>query len=132
MSASTGYTGFNTAFGVNGRLWSDVKSAKVSLTWVRGAHSLSTGYEYNDRSVYGRHGSHSPRGSFDFNGQYTGDGFADFLLGPDLRHPAQLSARDVRPRQLALLGRVRAGLLEAALRTSRCGLGLRYEYWHAK
>ena len=64
-----------------GRLWSDVQNAKASLTWVRGGHSLSAGYEFNDRSVYGRHGSHSPRGSFDFNGQYTGDGFADFLLG---------------------------------------------------
>ena len=111
----SGYTGFNTAFGVNGRLWSDVTNAKASLTWLRGAHSLSTGYEFNDRSVYGRHGSHSPRGSFDFNGQYTGDGFADFLLGLTSGTQAQFPARDVRPRQLALLGPVRAGLLEGAI-----------------
>jgi hypothetical protein len=79
----TGYqAGFSSpAFGVPGRLWSDVWNAKVSLTSVRGTHSLSAGYEYNDRSVYARHGSHSPRGTFDFNAQYTGDGFADYLLG---------------------------------------------------
>src|SRR4029453_7565494 len=29
--AITGYTGFNTAFGVNGRLWSDVLNTKASL-----------------------------------------------------------------------------------------------------
>ena len=79
----TGYqAGFGSpAFGVPGRLWSDVWNAKVSVTSVRGTHSLSAGYERNDRSVYARHGSHSPRGSFDFNAQYTGDGFADYLLG---------------------------------------------------
>ena len=39
----SGYTGFNTAFGVPGRLWSDVWNAKASLTWLLGGHSLSTG-----------------------------------------------------------------------------------------
>ena len=77
----TGWTGISAPWGVPGRLWSNVKNAKVSLNHIRGAHTLSFGYEFDDRAVYARHGSHSPRGSFDFNGQYTGDGFADFLLG---------------------------------------------------
>ena len=127
----TGYTGFNTAFGVNGRLWSDVKSAKASLTWVGGAHSLSTGYEYNDRSVYGRHGSHSPRGSFDFNGQYTGDGFADFLLGltsgSRRNFPLETFGLDSSPYSGAFVQdfwKLRSNLT--------LGLGMRYEYWHSK
>jgi Carboxypeptidase regulatory-like domain/TonB dependent receptor/TonB-dependent Receptor Plug Domain len=127
----TGYTGFNTAFGVNGRLWSDVTNAKASLTWIRGAHSLSTGYEFNSRSVYGRHGSHSPRGSFDFNGQYTGDGFADYLLGltsgTRRNFPLETFGLDSSPYSGAYVQdywKVRSNLTVS--------LGLRYEYWHAK
>ena len=127
----SGYTGFNTAFGVNGRLWSDVTNAKASLNWLRGAHSISTGYEFNDRSVFGRHGSHSPRGSFDFNGQYTGDGFADFLLGltsgTRRNFPLETFGLERSPYSAAFaqdFWKVRSNLTVA--------LGLRYEYWHSK
>lgn len=127
----SGYTGFNTAFGVNGRLWSDVLNGKASLTWMRGGHTISTGYEYNNRSVYGRHGSHSPRGSFDFNGQYTGDGFADFLLGltsgTRRNFPLETFGLDSSPYSGAFVQdfwKVRSNLT--------IGLGLRYEYWHEK
>lgn len=127
----TGYTGFNTAFGVPGRLWSDVRNAKVSLTWVRRAHSLSSGYEWNDRSVYGRHGSHSPRGSFDFNGQYSGDGFADYLLGltsgTRRNFPLETFGLKSSPYSAAFVQdfwKVRSDLT--------IGLGVRYERWHEK
>ena len=127
----TGYTGFNAPWGVPGRLWSDVTNAKVSLTWVKGGHSLSSGYEFNDRSVYGRHGSHSPRGSFDFNGQYTGDGFADYLLGltsgTRRNFPLETFGLDHSPY---------SGLYVQdfwkAKSNLTIGLGLRYEYWHEK
>jgi len=127
----SGYTGFNTPFGVNGRLWSDVLNLKASLTWVRAGHTLSTGYEYDDRSVYGRHGSHSPRGSFDFNGQYTGNGFADYVLGltsgTRRNFPLQTFGLDHSPYSGAYVQdfwKVRSNLT--------IGLGLRYEYWHEK
>lgn len=49
------------------------------LTWLKGSHSLSIGGEFakfqvNDPETWG-----IP--TFTFNGQYTGNGFADFLLG---------------------------------------------------
>jgi hypothetical protein len=49
------------------------------LTWLKGRHSLSMGGEFskvqgNDPPTWG-----FP--TFTFNGQYTGNGFADFLLG---------------------------------------------------
>jgi hypothetical protein len=127
----TGYTGFNAPWGVPGRLWSDVTNAKVSLTWIRGPHNLSAGYEFNDRSVYGRHGSHSPRGSFDFNGQYTGDGFADYLLGL-----TSGSRRNFPLETFGLDSSPYSGLYVQDFWKARSnltiGLGLRYEYWHEK
>jgi Carboxypeptidase regulatory-like domain/TonB-dependent Receptor Plug Domain len=77
----TGYTGITAPFGVPGRLWSDAFNLKANVSSILSDHTLSFGFELDDRSVYGRHGSHSPRGSFDFNGQYTGNAFADYLLG---------------------------------------------------
>ncbi len=129
----TGYqAGFSSpAFGVPGRLWSDVWNAKVSVTSVRGTHSLSAGYEYNDRSVYARHGSHSPRGSFDFNGQYTGDGFADFLLGltsgTRRNYPLETFGLESSPYTGAFIQdfwKVRSDLT--------ISLGLRFERWSEK
>jgi carboxypeptidase family protein len=129
----TGYqAGFGSpAFGVPGRLWSDVWNAKVSVTSVRGTHSLSAGYERNDRSVYARHGSHSPRGSFDFNAQYTGDGFADFLLGltsgTRRNYPLETFGLESSPYTGAFVQdfwRVRSDLT--------ISLGLRFERWSEK
>jgi len=77
----TGYEGFGAPWGTPGRLWFESQSGKAGANMVRGAHSLNVGYEYNNRSTYGRHGSCCSRGVFGFNGQYTGDGFADYLLG---------------------------------------------------
>ncbi len=127
----TGYTGFSTPWGVPGRLWSSVRNGKASLNWIRGAHSLSFGYEYNDRSVYGDHGSHSPRGSFDFNSQYTGDGFADYLLG--------LTSGTRRNYPLHAFGLVHSPYSGAfaqdfwkVRRNLTLSLGLRLERWGAK
>ncbi|MBC8167152.1 MAG: TonB-dependent receptor [Bryobacteraceae bacterium] len=79
--AVTGYTAFNAPFGVPGRNWNQTWGGKTSLTTVRGKHTISLGYEFNERNALARHGSFASRGNFTFNGQYTGDAFADYLLG---------------------------------------------------
>jgi hypothetical protein len=61
--------------------------AEDSITWTRGKHSVHAGFElyhYIMNDVYA--GNQGAAGSFNFNGQYTGNGaignaFADFLLG---------------------------------------------------
>lgn len=76
-----GVTGFAEPWGTPGRLWSHVVDGTASMNLIRGKHSLIIGYHYGDRTTLGRHGSGFSRGQFDFNGQYTGFAFADYLLG---------------------------------------------------
>jgi hypothetical protein len=77
----TAYTGFGLPNQVPLRQWMWTADAKVAMNLIRGGHSINFGFEYNNRSVYGTHGSNNVRGTFNFNGQYTGDGAADYLLG---------------------------------------------------
>ena len=76
-----GYTGFADPWGRPGRNWSEQKDARANVILSRGKHTINLGAEFAKRGCYGEHGSFAPRGSFSFNGQYTGDGFADYLLG---------------------------------------------------
>ncbi|HET8549343.1 MAG TPA: TonB-dependent receptor [Bryobacteraceae bacterium] len=125
----TGYTGFSAPWGVPGRLWSTVRNAKISLNNVRSAHTLSFGYEFDDRAVYGRHGSHSPRGSFDFNGQFTGNGFADYMLGL-----TSGSRRNFPLESFGLENAPYSGIWAQdywkVTPNLTINLGLRYERWH--
>ena len=77
----TGITGFAEPWGTPGRLWSNSVDGTASINLIRGKHSIIIGYNYDNRTVLGRHGSGFSRGQFDFNGQYTGFAFADYLLG---------------------------------------------------
>jgi hypothetical protein len=56
-------------------------NGNVSLSKVWGKHTVVTGYQYDHLYLLAAHGSCCSRGVFDFNGQYTGNGFADYLLG---------------------------------------------------
>ena len=51
------------------------------LTWVRGHHTIKGGLALTRISAVNRQNSSPYRGSFSFNGQYSGESFADFLLG---------------------------------------------------
>ncbi len=80
----------------------------IGLTYVRGKHNLEFGAEIESAQVNNNHTGGTRRGSFEFSGSYSGDAFADFLLGlpnvaergvgsdrADLRRKSwRLSARD--------------------------------------
>ena len=78
-----GYAGISSRNG-----WGDpsvFKSQSIngnaSLSKVWGKHTIVTGYQYDHLYLLAAHGSCCSRGVFDFNGQYTGNAFADYLLG---------------------------------------------------
>ncbi|PYV13191.1 MAG: hypothetical protein DMG07_15230, partial [Acidobacteria bacterium] len=52
-----------------------------TLSWARGRHNIKTGFGYQRVSAFNFQNPAPPRGSFTFDGRYTGHSFADFLLG---------------------------------------------------
>ena len=127
----TGYTGFNAPWGNPGRLWMEAKNAKATTSLIRGKHTLNLGYEINDRTTFGQHASFAARGNFTFNGQYTGNGFSDYLLGytsaGGRNFPLQTFGMKHSPYSAIYIQ-------DAWKPTSNLtiNLGLRYDRWHAK
>ncbi len=52
--------GFGAPWGTPGRLWFESQSGKASANMIRGSHSMNVGYEYNNRTTYGRQGLAAP------------------------------------------------------------------------
>jgi hypothetical protein len=81
---SISITGFN---GIGGGVpqWRGDNTINLvdSLTYVHGRHTVKVGADYQNFYKHSYYDS-GAKGSFSFNGQYTGNAFADFLLG-DLR-----------------------------------------------
>jgi hypothetical protein len=80
----TGYQGVAMSgggYGAPGSQSGGQYDGKGSLSHVAGPHTIEVGAEYFNRTTYGRHGSFAPRGNFGFYNLYTGNGFADYLLG---------------------------------------------------
>lgn len=98
-----GYTGvfFAGGYGVPGGQRNAQYTGKASLDRITGAHTLRVGFDYGNRQAYGGHGSAAARGYFGFNGQYTGNSIADYLLGytntSTLNDPLTLFGEDKSP-----------------------------------
>ena len=77
--AITGYRSFGVSNVPNS---DDSTTAQLSadVTWSKGAHTVKTGVQAYRLSIDFLSSQRSS-GIFNFNGQYTGDAFADFLLG---------------------------------------------------
>ncbi len=86
-SANPGTPEFNvsgfTGWGNSGTNWFQKDStlqASEQLSWLKGNHGIVAGVEF--RKLYtSRSAANSPRGVFNFNGQFSGYAPADFVLG---------------------------------------------------
>jgi outer membrane receptor protein involved in Fe transport len=127
----TGYTGFGTPFGVPYKLWWQTFGGTASINWILGKHSLNFGYQLDHRTTWGRHSSCCSRGTFTFNAQYTGDGFADYLLGL-----VQTSSRNYPLQTFGMADSPYSALYVQDFwklnQNLTLNLGLRYDYWHEK
>ncbi|MCU1234738.1 MAG: hypothetical protein JWP63_2705 [Candidatus Solibacter sp.] len=101
------------------------------LTWQHAKHSIKVGIEYNQVAVVNRQNSTPYRGSFSFDGRYSGNAFADFLLG-DLSASGRATGNFVLDDNNTRV----AAFAQDDWRITRnltLNLGLRYDYespWH--
>jgi TonB dependent receptor len=73
------FTGWNNA-GSNWFQTDKTLQASEQISWMHGKHSVMAGVELREL-VTGRKGCNSSRGTFTFNGQFTGYAPADLMLG---------------------------------------------------
>ena len=92
----TGFTGFSDGLGSGDTIpnyhFTD------TLTWVKGKHTFKGGFSFL-RYQFLSYGNQSPQyGSVAFNGQYSGNAFADFLLGYASGSQAPLGPSNIETR----------------------------------
>src|SRR6266481_9090481 len=129
----SGYAGISSrgGWGDPGIFKSNSINVNASLSKVWGKHTIVTGYQYTHLYLLAAHGSCCSKGTFDFNGQYTGDGFADYLLGY-----VDSSNRDYPIHTFGMKSNpYGAFFINDSFKISSqvtVELGLRWDYWFAK
>jgi len=97
-----------------------------NLSWTRGKHALQFGFDQVIDRFAGLSNPGSIFGSYNFNGQFTGNGYADFLLGL----PQQTSLRSPVPNATMhgiLLGAYAQDQFQLTPRLT-LNFGIRWEY----
>jgi hypothetical protein len=74
-----GFRGFNDQPG-SGDRQANYQIAN-NLTWTRDRHTFKAGFEFDRVSSFNRQNTPPYRGQFSFDGRYSGNAFADYLLG---------------------------------------------------
>jgi hypothetical protein len=124
VNLTQGYRGFSDVPGSGDRQ----RNYEVydNLSWIRGRHAWKTGFEIQRASAFNFSNLLPSRGQFDFDGRYTGNAFADFLLGYPWRTQKPTRNVQVEPKNT----RWAAYLQDDWTVSSRLtlNLGVRYEY----
>ena len=97
-----------------------------SISWQHGRHSFKAGIDFSRVDVVNRQNSSPYRGSFSFDGRYSGQSFADFLLG-DMSSTSRATSNFV----LDDVNHRYAGYVQDDWRVSErltLNIGLRYDY----
>jgi hypothetical protein len=127
----TAYSGFSYPQQVPSSFKRELFGEIATLNVVLSKHTIAIGAEYSDRRTATHHASSAPRGSFTFNGQYTGNSFADYLLGL-----VQTTSRNFPLGDFGVAhAPYDAVYLQDDFRVSRrltLNLGARYDHWNAK
>jgi hypothetical protein len=97
-----------------------------NVSWIRGSHNLKAGMEWQRASSRNLSNFAPSRGQFRFDGRYTGNAFADFLLG----YPFQTTLPTQNPIVEPQNSRWAGFLQDDWTATSKLtlNLGVRYEY----
>lgn len=127
----TSYSGFSHPAQVPSSFKRELFSETANVTLIRNTHTITLGAEYSDRRTATHHFSSAPRGQFTFNGQYTGNGFADYLLGL-----VQSISRNLPLDEFGVAhAPYEAFFAQDDWRVSRrltVNLGMRFDHWNAK
>jgi hypothetical protein len=128
-----GYAGISSrsGWGDPGIYKSNSINGSASLSLVRGKHTIVTGYQYTRLYLLAANGSCCSRGVFGFNGQYTGDAFADYLLGymNDSLRNYPLHTFGMKSNPYGALFVDDSWKISSRVTVE---LGLRWDYWFAK
>jgi Carboxypeptidase regulatory-like domain/TonB dependent receptor-like, beta-barrel len=98
-----------------------------TLTWAKGRHVLKIGGEYKPQSSFSALVPDGTYGSFNFNGSFTGFGYADFLLGIPFQS-TRLNPRVGRERVDSELGLFVQDSFKVSSRLT-LDLGLRWDHF---
>lgn len=127
------YTGITSrvGWGPPGSVTYQNTNGNVSINFIRGQHSIVAGYQYLNLYGVASHGSCCSRGTFSFNGQYTGDAFADYLLGlpNNSGRNFPLQTFGVRSNPYGALFAVDSWKVTPRLSLE---LGIRWDHWFAR
>ena len=94
------------------------------LSWTKGRHSFSAGGLFNKSQVNKPQVWGGP--TFTFNGQYTGNGFADFLLGDVQQYQYKATLTEYGERHTSMAAFIQDDW--KVLHNLTLNLGLRYQY----
>lgn len=98
-----------------------------TLTWMKNAHTVKAGFEFQRTDAFNWQNTAPFRGSFQFIGRYTGNAFADFLLGDSTQ-----TGRASRNAQVEPVNNRWSAYVQDDWKVSRnltLNLGVRYDFY---